>query len=36
LLAFLNVQNLVLPAAEEAESIWIEKFGFQKIKPEQV
>ncbi|KAF9665085.1 hypothetical protein SADUNF_Sadunf16G0085400 [Salix dunnii] len=36
LLAFLNVQNLVLPAAEEAESIWIEKFGFQKIKPEQL
>ncbi|KAJ6750179.1 hypothetical protein OIU85_000782 [Salix viminalis] len=35
-LAFLNVQNLVLPAAEEAESIWIEKFGFQKIKPEQL
>jgi hypothetical protein len=26
----------VLPAAEEAESIWTEKFGFQKIKPEQV
>uniref|UniRef100_A0A6M2ERN9 PHD-type domain-containing protein n=1 Tax=Populus davidiana TaxID=266767 RepID=A0A6M2ERN9_9ROSI len=36
LLAFLNVQNLVLPAAEEAESIWTEKFGFQKIKPEQL
>lgn len=36
LLAFLNVQNLVLPAAEEAESIWTEKFGFQKIKPDQV
>ncbi|KAB5519898.1 hypothetical protein DKX38_024217 [Salix brachista] len=35
-LAFLNVQNLVLPAAEEEESIWIEKFGFQKIKPEQL
>ncbi|XP_043815365.1 uncharacterized protein LOC110620863 isoform X2 [Manihot esculenta] len=36
LLAFLNVQSLVLPAAEEAESIWIDKFGFQKIKPDQL
>lgn len=36
LLAFLNVQSLVLPAAEEAESIWTEKFGFTKIRPDQV
>ncbi|KAJ9184379.1 hypothetical protein P3X46_004110 [Hevea brasiliensis] len=36
LLAFLNVQSLVLPAAEEAESIWTDKFGFQKIKPDQI
>ncbi|XP_058003443.1 uncharacterized protein LOC110662674 isoform X1 [Hevea brasiliensis] len=36
LLAFLNVQSLVLPAAEEAESIWTDKFGFQKIKPDQL
>ncbi|XP_073223686.1 uncharacterized protein [Cicer arietinum] len=35
LLAFLNVKYLVLPAAEEAESIWIHKFGFSRIKPEQ-
>uniref|UniRef100_A0A2C9V866 Zinc finger PHD-type domain-containing protein n=1 Tax=Manihot esculenta TaxID=3983 RepID=A0A2C9V866_MANES len=36
LLAFLNVQSVVLPAAEEAESIWTDKFGFQKIKPDQI
>ncbi|TKY53008.1 Increased DNA methylation 1 [Spatholobus suberectus] len=36
LLAFLNVKNLVLPAAEEAESIWTEKFGFSKMKPDQL
>ncbi|XP_024022980.1 uncharacterized protein LOC21405419 [Morus notabilis] len=36
LLAFLNVQSLVLPAAEEAESIWTEKFGFTKIRPDQL
>ncbi|KAF2307479.1 hypothetical protein GH714_029023 [Hevea brasiliensis] len=36
LLAFLNVQSLVLPAAEEAESIWTDKFGFQKIEPDQI
>jgi len=36
LLAFLKVKNLVLPAAEEAESIWTEKFGFSKMKPDEV
>ncbi|KAK7392515.1 hypothetical protein VNO78_20957 [Psophocarpus tetragonolobus] len=36
LLAFMNVKNLVLPAAEEAESIWTEKFGFSKMKPDQL
>ncbi|XP_023539466.1 uncharacterized protein LOC111800114 isoform X2 [Cucurbita pepo subsp. pepo] len=36
LLAFLNVKCLVLPAAEEAESIWTEKFGFERIKPDQL
>ncbi|BBH07730.1 Acyl-CoA N-acyltransferase with RING/FYVE/PHD-type zinc finger domain, partial [Prunus dulcis] len=35
LLAFLSVKSLVLPAAEEAESIWTEKFGFTKIMPDQ-
>ncbi|XP_020211987.1 increased DNA methylation 1 isoform X2 [Cajanus cajan] len=36
LLAFLNVKTLVLPAAEEAESIWTDKFEFSKMKPDQV
>ncbi|XP_045808340.1 increased DNA methylation 1-like [Trifolium pratense] len=36
LLAFLNVKNLVLPAAEEAVSIWINKFGFSRMRPEQL
>lgn len=36
LLSFLNVKSLVLPAAEEAESIWTDKFGFERMKPEQV
>ncbi|KAJ1419462.1 Zinc finger, PHD-type [Sesbania bispinosa] len=36
LLAFLNVKSLVLPAAEEAESIWTDKFGFSKMKPDQL
>ncbi|GKV10214.1 hypothetical protein SLEP1_g21612 [Rubroshorea leprosula] len=35
LLAFLNVKTLVLPAAEEAESIWTNKFGFKKLEPDQ-
>ncbi|XP_057742416.1 increased DNA methylation 1-like [Arachis stenosperma] len=36
LLAFLNVKNFVLPAAEEAISIWTDKFGFSLMKPEQL
>ncbi|GMP50178.1 hypothetical protein CsSME_00016901 [Camellia sinensis var. sinensis] len=36
LLAFLNVKSLVLPAAEEAESIWTQKFSFEKMSPEQL
>ncbi|KAK2988529.1 hypothetical protein RJ640_022480, partial [Escallonia rubra] len=35
LLGSLNVRDLVLPAAEEAESIWLKKFGFEKITPDQ-
>eukprot|EP00257_Ricinus_communis_P018791 XP_015577596.1 uncharacterized protein LOC8275257 [Ricinus communis] len=35
LLGFLNIKNLVLPAAEEAESIWINKFGFRKLTHEE-
>jgi len=30
------VKNLVLPAAEEAESIWTDKFGFSKMNPDEV
>ncbi|KAA8518665.1 hypothetical protein F0562_016139 [Nyssa sinensis] len=36
LLAFLNVKGFVLPAADEAESIWTDKFDFVKISPEQL
>ncbi|XWS55912.1 hypothetical protein CRYUN_Cryun09bG0040800 [Craigia yunnanensis] len=36
LLAFLNVKNIVIPAAEEAESIWTDKFGFKKLRPDQL
>lgn len=36
LLGFLNVENLVLPAAEEAESIWISKFGFTEMSEDKV
>ncbi|XP_023541426.1 uncharacterized protein LOC111801612 [Cucurbita pepo subsp. pepo] len=36
LLGYLKVKNLVLPAADEAESLWINKFGFTKLAPEEV
>lgn len=36
LLASFHVKKLVLPAAGEAESIWTEKFGFNKIALEEV
>ncbi|KAL9153383.1 hypothetical protein ABFS82_10G045000 [Erythranthe guttata] len=36
LLAFLNIKSLVLPATDEAKSIWTEKFGFKKIPQEQL
>ncbi|KAJ4971268.1 hypothetical protein NE237_004367 [Protea cynaroides] len=36
LLCSLNVENLVLPAAEEAESIWTNKLGFRKMTEEQL
>ncbi|XP_075493034.1 uncharacterized protein LOC142530967 isoform X1 [Primulina tabacum] len=32
----LNVKNLVLPAADEAESLWKERFGFKKLGEEQL
>lgn len=36
LLHSMNVENLVLPAAEEAESIWTKKLGFRKMTDEQM
>ncbi|KAK2655022.1 hypothetical protein Ddye_008074 [Dipteronia dyeriana] len=36
LLASLHVKSVVLPSAEEAESIWTDKFGFKKINPDQL
>ncbi|KAL0303314.1 UNVERIFIED_CONTAM: Increased DNA methylation 1 [Sesamum radiatum] len=35
LLASLNVKDLILPAAHEAESLWKNKFGFEKLGQEQ-
>ncbi|GMP85403.1 hypothetical protein CsSME_00038574 [Camellia sinensis var. sinensis] len=35
LLYSLNVENIVLPAAEEAESIWKNKLGFRKMSDER-
>ncbi|XP_058199978.1 uncharacterized protein LOC131314980 isoform X4 [Rhododendron vialii] len=36
LLRSLNVRNLVLPAADEAESLWTNKFGFKKIAEDEL
>ncbi|XP_062093539.1 uncharacterized protein LOC133799546 [Humulus lupulus] len=36
LLVSLNVENIVLPAAEEAESIWKNKFGFTKMSDDRL
>ncbi|KAL3597861.1 hypothetical protein D5086_009498 [Populus alba] len=36
LLGFLNVKNLVLPAAEEVGSIWKNKFGFGAISQDEL
>ncbi|CAN4119428.1 unnamed protein product [Withania somnifera] len=36
LLQSLNVENLVLPSAEEAKSIWTNRFSFTKISEEQL
>ena len=32
----LKVKHFVLPAAHEAEGIWMNKFGFSRIPPEEV
>ncbi|KAL0462443.1 UNVERIFIED_CONTAM: Increased DNA methylation 1 [Sesamum latifolium] len=36
LLASLNVKGLILPAADEAESLWRNRFGFEKLGQEEV
>ncbi|TVU07494.1 hypothetical protein EJB05_40850 [Eragrostis curvula] len=36
LLAYLKVKHFVLPAAEEAESIWTQRFGFTKISQDEL
>ncbi|OVA19479.1 Pectinesterase [Macleaya cordata] len=36
LLGFLNVKTLVLPAAGEAEAIWTDRFGFEKMSDDQL
>lgn len=36
LLVYMDVKNLVLPAAEEAESIWTKKLGFRKMSEERL
>ncbi|XP_062233952.1 uncharacterized protein LOC133931156 isoform X2 [Phragmites australis] len=36
MLASLKVKHFVLPAAEEAESIWTERFGFTKISHDEL
>ncbi|CAH8361218.1 unnamed protein product [Eruca vesicaria subsp. sativa] len=36
LLGSLNVKHLVLPAADEAKSIWTDKFGFTKMTEEEM
>ncbi|XP_010527905.1 PREDICTED: uncharacterized protein LOC104805160 [Tarenaya hassleriana] len=36
LLSFLNIEKIVLPAAEEAEPLWMNKYGFRKMAPDQL
>lgn len=36
LLGFLNVKNMILPSAEEAESIWTNKFGFSRMNLDEI
>ncbi|MED6204926.1 hypothetical protein PIB30_013170 [Stylosanthes scabra] len=36
LLASLKVKHLVLPAAEEAEPMWINKFGFTRVDQDEI
>lgn len=36
MLISLKIEHFMLPAAQEAEAIWMKKFGFSKIPQEQV
>lgn len=36
LLGVLRVERLALPAAEGAEGIWLNKFGFRRMSEDQV
>lgn len=36
MLISLKIEHFMLPAAHEAEAIWMKKFGFSKIPQEQV
>ncbi|KAK9756198.1 hypothetical protein RND81_01G080300 [Saponaria officinalis] len=36
LLSVLKVENLVLPAAEKAKSMWVNRFGFRDVSREQL
>lgn len=36
MLVSLKVKHFMLPAAHEAEGIWMNKFGFSRIPPEEV
>ncbi|KAJ9559342.1 hypothetical protein OSB04_013956 [Centaurea solstitialis] len=36
LLSSLKIKKIVLPAAEEAKSIWTNKFGFETVAPQQL
>ncbi|KAI3696718.1 hypothetical protein L6452_29221 [Arctium lappa] len=36
LLSSMKIKKIVLPAAEEAKSIWTKKFGFETIAPQQL
>ncbi|XP_052621683.1 uncharacterized protein LOC128127275 [Lactuca sativa] len=35
LLRYLKVMRMVIPTAEDVKSMWIQKFGFQKVTPAQ-
>lgn len=36
LLGVLKVERLVLPAAKDAESVWVNKFGFSRMEDAHV